>query len=289
MKTSLDCMECNIKQLIKISKFVGATEEQKEKATRKLLEKLSKVSYDKSNPFIMSETWKIITDIYQNDNPYRDVKRNYNQLLLGIYKEVKEIINSSGSPLHTALKIAVVGNLIDFGARHKFTEEDLLNSIKNYNDINFAIDNTQDLEEKIITSKTLLYIGDNCGEIVLDKQFIEQIKIKNPKLKIYFSVRGGTILNDVTIEDATDVKMSDVAHVISSGVAIPGTILAESSDEFNDIFTSADIIIAKGQGNYESLSDIKQEGLFLLLMAKCNYVARTIGCELMDYIALENK
>lgn len=289
MKTSLDCMECNIKQLIKLTKLTDASKEKQVKASKELFKMLSTISYDYSNPYIMGKTWEIVTKIYENDNPYKEIKTEFNNLILSLYDETKEMIEDSNNPLDSALKTAVVGNIIDFGARHHFTKNDILERLKSYASIEFSIDDSKKLVSKLQTVETLFYIGDNCGEIVLDKLFIELIKKHNPQIKVYFGVRGNAILNDVTIEDAQEVEMDKFAEIISSGMATPGTIIEEVNDDFQELFYSSDIVIAKGQGNYESLSDIKRNNLFLILMAKCDYVAKTIGCNLMDYVVLENK
>ena len=186
------------------------------------------------------------------------------------------------------MKTAVVGNIIDFAARHKFTKLDILERLKSYEDIVFSKDSSQKLLKNLSAAETLFYIGDNCGEIVLDKLFIEQIKKKNPDIKVTFGVRGNPIINDVTIEDAIEVNMQEFATVISSGMQVPGTIIAKTNQEFQKHFYESDVVIAKGQGNYESLSDTKRDNFYLTLMAKCDYVAKTIGCNTMNYVVIEN-
>ena len=288
MKTSLDCMECNVKQLIKLSKLLDASPQKQEEASKKLFEMLSKISYEYSNPYIMGETWRIITNVYNNPNPYKEIKSEFNQLLLSLYEETKYMVENSANPLESSLKTAVVGNIIDFAARHKFTKLDILERLKSYEDIVFSKDSSQKLLKNLSAAETLFYIGDNCGEIVLDKLFIEQIKKKNPDIKVTFGVRGNPIINDVTIEDAIEVNMQEFATVISSGMQVPGTIIEKTNQEFQKHFYESDVVIAKGHGNYESLSDTKRDNLYLTLMAKCDYVAKTIGCNTMDYVVIEN-
>ena len=282
-------MECNIKQLIKISNFVNASEAQQITASKKLFKMLSEVDFNKSNPEIMGESWKIIVDIYGNDNPYKEIKSFYNNLLLEVYDDIRSIIKESDNPFLTALKIAVIGNIIDFGARHTFSKEEVIKRIKNHQEMSFKKDDSKKFEQSILNAKTILYIGDNCGEIVLDKLFIETLCFLNKEVKVYFGVRGGAILNDVTVEDFNEVKMGEVATCVSSENAIPGTILKDSSKVFNDLFYNADIVIAKGQGNFESLSEVKRNGLYLLLMSKCNYVSSIIGVDTLDFVLIENR
>ncbi len=290
MKTSLMCMECNIKQVIKLSKLLNISKEKQEVIIKKIFKELSEVSFEKSNPEIMgSITWKITTEIANNKNPYKEIKEYYNQALLDVFQDMKSVVLTSDDKFDTALKIAVIGNVIDFAARHKFDHKTVFEMIEKINEIDFVIDNRKELITQLKNCNQLLYIGDNCGEIVLDKIFIEIIKELYPNIDIYFGVRGAPIINDVTIEDANQVKMDEVAKIISSGTMFPGTILSKSSNEFKEVFNTSDIVIAKGQGNYEGLSDVKRKGLFLMLLVKCSYIGDNIPAKVMDFIIKENK
>lgn len=290
MKTSLMCMECNIKQIIKLSKLLGATKKQEEIAVKRIFKELSEVSFDLSNPEIMGTiTWKIITEVFGNKDPYKETKEFYNKSLLEVYSKIEKIVQDSENQLDTALKIAVIGNVIDFAARHEFDSNSVFKMIDDIDEINFAIDNRNAFYNQLKDCKQLLYIGDNCGEIVLDKLFIKTIKEVYPNIKVYFGVRGAPIINDVTETDASQVKMNEVAEVISSEAMFPGTILKRSSKNFNKVFNESDIVLAKGQGNYESLSDEKRDGLFLMLLVKCSYIASNISSNVMDFVIKENK
>lgn len=289
MKTSLMCMECNIKQVIKLSELLNISKDIQEIAIKKIFKELSEISFEKSNPEIMgSITWRIITEVFENDDPYKEIKKFYNQSLLDVYSDVEKIIEKSEDKFDTALKIAIIGNVIDFAARHKFDSSSVFEMMEKVDEITFAIDDSKSLKNQLKNCKQLLYIGDNCGEIVLDKLFIKTIKMIYPSIKIYFGVRGNPIINDVTVEDAKQVAMEEVAEVISSGAAYPGTILEKSSIEFQKVFSDSGIVIAKGQGNFESLSGIIRKGLFLMLLVKCSYIAENIPSNEMDYIIKEN-
>ena len=289
MKTSLMCMECNIKQVIKLSELLHISKDLQELAIKRIFKELSEISFEMSNPEIMgSVTWRIITEVFGDDDPYKEIKKFYNQSLLEVYNDVEKTINDSIDKFDTALKIAIIGNVIDFAARHTFDKNSVFEMMEKVSDISFAIDSRNALKNQLESCNQLLYIGDNCGEIVLDKLFIKTIKTIYPNIKIYFGVRGKAIINDVTIEDALQVGMEEVAEVISSGAMFPGTILHKSSKKFQDVFKNSDIVLAKGQGNFESLSDIKRKGLFLMLLVKCSYVASNIPSKEMDYIIKEN-
>jgi len=283
-------MECNIKQIIKLSNLLNVDSKKQEEAAKKIFKGLSNISFNLTNPEILGTiTWPIITEVFNNDNPYKEIKTMYNKLLYNLYNDFEETVNKSKDKIDTALKLAVIGNVIDFGARHEFSKEEVFESTKNVESLTFKIDDRKSFREQLKTAKRLLYIGDNCGEIVLDRLFIQTIKEEYSDLEIYFGVREAPVLNDVTEEDAYQVKMQEVAKIIKSGIAYPGTVLRASSKEFVNVFNNSDIVIAKGQGNFESLSDIKRKGLFLILIVKCSYVAEVANTEIMDYIVKENK
>jgi uncharacterized protein with ATP-grasp and redox domains len=289
MKINLKCLQCNIGQIIKVADIVDATENQKEWAARAVFEYLKDIDFSKSNPEIMSGTWKIITKGFDNEDPYKDIRIYYNNALMEVYDDIKKLVESSENRFKSGLMMAVTGNLIDFGANHNFSIDLLIEKLHMLESDNcLEIDHSDNLYEKLLNGKSLLYIGDNCGEIVLDKIFIEEIQREFPQIEVYFSVRGEPILNDVTMMDANMVRMSEVANVIESGDGAPGTVLSQTSAEFKKLFDNADVIIAKGQGNYESLSDVKREGLFLTLMAKCPVVSDCVGCTNMKCVCLEN-
>jgi len=171
--------------------------------------------------------------------------------------EIERMINQSKNKLHTALKVVITGNLIDFVGSHTFDEKILKERLFKPDKEKLAIDDSSDLIKSISKVKSLLYIGDNCGEILLDKIFISSLKKIYPDLKVFVGVRGEPIINDVTIKDAEMIKMEDVAEVISNGDGSPGIILNQVNHNFREVFTQADVIIAKRQGNFGSLIEIE--------------------------------
>lgn len=240
-----------------------------------------------TNPETMGEIWEKIIPVMQTDNPYQHIKKHYNGILLSMEKELQDKINAHD--FNYALKLAITGNLIDFAAKHEFDETVLMDMLKNISNTNLAIDDSADLFNKIQNSSSLLYLGDNCGEIVLDKCFISRLKQINPGLKVYYGVRGKPIVNDATIEDAYEVKMDDVATIISSGVRTLGTVLYRTSREFQGIFHQSNLVICKGQGNYEGLIENEKEHIYFLFMAKCDLVARQIGVDKMSIVCMKNR
>lgn len=288
MKLDLNCITCNIKQAIKIVELFEVDRNKKEEMMREVLQYLSKADYSKCNPEIIAGTWDIILRYIENVNPYANIKEYYNMEVLKMTEEIEDLIENSHNKFNTALKIAIAGNLIDFSASHKFDLEMLKEKILNIEKVNLAIDHSNELYKRLKTAKSVMYLGDNCGEICLDKLFIKYIRTEFPNIKVYFGVRGKAIINDVTIDDAQMVGMQEVAEVIENGDGSLGTVIERVSSEFKERFYNVDVIIAKGQGNYESLSEIDKNNIFHLFMAKCEPVSNCLGVKEMAILCVEN-
>ncbi len=269
MKTYYECIPCLLQSIIRLFNNGVIPKNKHEILLRKILSYLSNINLNYSPPKIAQEIHRLIRKEINNKDPYKKIKHKYNKLCLDKYNNLKQKIENSEKPLYEALKLAVIGNVIDFGPNHSINLNKQINKFK---DINFAIDDSNKLFKDIKKAKTILYLGDNSGEIIFDKLFLEFINHDN----VFFAVRGKPVLNDATKEDAEYAEIGKIAKIIDSGTDIPGTDLKESSVEFKKIFKNADLIISKGQGNYESLSDIKNKNIYFLLMAKCDLVAEQL-------------
>jgi damage-control phosphatase, subfamily I len=228
--------------------------------------KLTSLDITHTAPQIHRELNNKLIEITGNGDLFAAEKQAGNQIAMDLYKFWKTRVQASADPFKFALRIAIAGNIMDYGAASSFDVNQTINNIIN---AEFAIDHSSCLEKKIRESETILYLGDNAGEIVFDRLFIETINAKN----VVYAVKSSPVLNDVTISDAKDTGMGLVARVISNGYDVPSTILPECSGEFREIFDSADLIISKGQGNLEGLVSLKDPRLFFLLMAKCDPIA----------------
>jgi hypothetical protein len=222
-----------------------------------------------SSPEIQWELNNEFCRIIEIDDPFKEEKADSNYIALELYKQWKPKVFSSAHPFDPALKLAIAGNIMDYGAKGNF---DIQATIDTVLQASFAIDHSKLLENKINKAKRILYLGDNAGEIVFDKLFIETSMYG----KVIYSVRGGYVLNDVTMEDANAVGMDLIAEVISNGSDAPSTILSHCSNEFLEIYHSADLIISKGLGNLEGLLGEKDSRIFFLLMVKCDVIAEIL-------------
>lgn len=285
MEFNYDCLNCHIKQGIKVSEFLGLDPLTKETIVKEIMASLSKADFSKQNPELMSETWKTITSISQNPDPYKSFKYDYNQILLDIEQPLSSLIESQSNVFSRYLYAAILGNIIDLGPSHSFAKDNWLNIFdEELQKMDLAINKTEELYTELTKATNLLYLGDNCGEIVLDKLFIKHIKSIFPDLTITFSYRDKPILNDVTSIDTKQVGLSEIVSTISNGNDTPGLILNKTSVEFKVQFKKADIIIAKGQGNYEGLSGINDPRIFHLFMVKCPLIASETGVPNMSKV-----
>jgi uncharacterized protein with ATP-grasp and redox domains len=215
---------------------------------------------------------EIIKKIGSGRDPYKSFKEQINKICLDARAELVQIIKEASNPFEMALKTAIAGNSIDVMQQGNHVSSEIVKSILK-TALNQELDPVmvKKLYDEIVKAKKILYIGDNCGEIVFDRIFIEYLKdyvLHEDIAKITYAVRGGPALNDSTLEDACSVGMTDVVNVITTGAAIPSAYLPYSSDEFKKFYFSSDLIISKGQGNFEGLFD-RHENIFFLLKIKC--------------------
>ncbi len=215
-------------------------------------------------------------------DPYKEIKKSSNEFVLGLYPEMKKLVQDSEKPFETALRLAISGNIIDYAINDQF---DLMATIEKVLNSDFAINHSEALKEATDNAETVLYLGDNCGEIVFDKLFIETIAHPN----LIYAVRGAPVINDATMEDAEFVGMNKIARVISNGYDAPSTLIDYCSEEFMEIYNKADVIISKGQGNLEGLFESPNPHIFFLLMVKCNVVAERLGVKEGSFVVKQNK
>jgi len=242
----------------------------------------NEVKHDFSIPMISRELHVLLKQYSNNPDPYKEAKKQSNDLVLEMYPELKNIVFQSGNSFKTALRLAIAGNIIDYGIGNHF---DLQGTIDKVLSSDFAVDDSVELEQALSQAKTVLYLGDNCGEMVFDKLFIETIMHPN----LIYAVRGAPVINDATLDDARYVWMDIVADVISNGYDAPSTILEHCSTEFMEVFDRADVIISKGQGNLEGLLGKTNKEVYFLLMVKCEVIADALGVKKGDFVVRKNK
>lgn len=282
-----ECKICLKKSFDRLFENYPMDKSIRKRLSNKLILYISKVNSNISTPEVARTLHEIYTEVVHDPDPYKEEKRKSNNIVLSQYDDFKKMLIASKNPFDTALRLSIAGNIIDFAACPEFFQDAsnyLLKTVNKVLNSKFAIDDSLELKRRIEKANTILMLGDNCGEIVLDKLFIETINHDN----IHYAARGDPVINDATIEDAYYVGINSYANVISNGYNAPSTILEKSSKEFNDIFNKADLIISKGQGNYEGLIDNHNKNIFFLIMVKCDVIARKTGVKKGDFVVFKN-
>lgn len=276
METSLDCIPCMINSFLHLLKNGMLPGEKQVPAMQRLLSYLATADLQKSPPALAREMHHIIREELDNPDPYYDIKKHYNSKMMDMLPRFSAMVEKANDPFDMALRLAMAGNVIDFGPQNRM---DIMETIDRVVDAEFGIDDSQQLRDDVAHAENLLYIGDNCGEIVLDRLFMQTIN--HPR--VTFVVRGGPAINDALMEDAEFVGMDKLAAIITTGDNAPGAVWETASDEFRRAVKSADVVISKGQGNLEALMDV-DANIYFLLVAKCDLIASRIGAKTGDFI-----
>lgn len=287
MRIQEKCIPCIVNQSIKVADMVGL--EDKNNILQKVFAYLSQVNFNTSStPELIGEIFKLLKKETGNEDPYKETRMHYNKMLLEQISDLEQEINSVENPFLEAVKYAIIGNIIDFNPIHNLLLSDMEACFLQLKKERLEIDDSNLLMQETTDADTILYLGDNCGEICLDKILIKKIKELNPSCHVFFGTRGEAVVNDSVEEDACFVGMEDYATVISNGDSSLGTVLYRTSKQFQEIYQNADIVIAKGQANYECLSD-ENKNIYFLLMTKCSVIANDIGVPEMQMICMKNR
>ena len=292
MKTYLDCIPCFFRQALEAARIAGASEATQKRILDELGKILPKFSLKSSPTEMGGIIHGLVKKITNEEDPYKYIKAENTQLAMGVYDNLKKKVKDSLDSLLTAVELAIAGNIIDYGVKNSLDINKELERILNLENKTIKKEkksffNYPEFKQKLKNAKTILYLADNAGETVFDRILIEEIKYLYGDKKIFYAVKEKPIINDALIEDAYKCGIDKVATVISCGANSPGTILSLCSREFLKIYKEVDMIISKGQGNFEALSQQKRP-IFFLLKAKCHVVAKDIGCNVGDIILYFN-
>jgi uncharacterized protein with ATP-grasp and redox domains len=255
-----DCYLCFMKQALNAAQLTGMDNARQIEIMRKAAGVIQKADPTWSPPEVALEVHRAVRAITGNPDPYREAKQRSTEQALAIYPELVDMVSGAGDPCDMALRLSIAGNIIDLSRNMDY---DLWDSIERAVNQPFAIDDRAAFWEALDKANTILYLGDNAGETVFDRLFIETLD-----RKVIYVVRGAPALNDVTWEDAQAAGLDEVATLVSNGLDAAGTVLHKCSEPFKNLYADADMIISKGQGNFETLTD---EGpkIFFLFQVKC--------------------
>ena len=280
------CLPCVVNQVIKVANITGITK--KEELLREVFTYLSKMNFDETTPEIIGEIFDMIKRHTKNPDPYKETRNYYNILFMELLPEFERKIEQAENSFMLAVRYAIVGNIIDFNPIHNTLLEDIYDCFEKMEHMELAIDDSSALMKDISNAGTLLYLGDNCGEICMDKLLLKKIKELNPNVKLLFGVRGKPVVNDSISEDAYFVGIDEYAEIIDNGDGSLGTVLNRTSPAFKEVYKMVDVVIAKGQANYKCLSE-ENKNIYFLLMTKCDVIANDIGVEEKKMICMKNK
>jgi len=281
MKTTPECVACFMKQALLATQQMTDDPDEAIKALKRAAEFITSISRDKSPAEYATPIAKIVRSYFGNENPFREEKQRYNAIALSVYDALTAYVRGSPDPLEAATRIAAAGNIMDLGI---FADVDVLATVEQAKSTAWAISHIEHLKRDIAEARHILYLGDNAGEIVFDRVLVEVL----PSHTVTFAVKSGPIANDVTRDDTVQSGMDQVAEIIETGCDYMGVPLPLCSAEFLEAFHSADVIIAKGMANFETLSDV-DANIFFILKAKCDSVAHEIGVEKEGIVLMAQK
>jgi uncharacterized protein with ATP-grasp and redox domains len=276
MKVYNECIPCFARQGLEAAKAYAPDDPELQQEVLRTVQRIAaEGDYEKSPPEVAVEYFRAIKKLTGVEDPYAEAKRASNGEVMALLPKLREEIEASPNPLETAVRMAIAGNIIDFGTPHGQKDNSLLDVIEHAVESDICMDAFAPYEQRVDEADQILYLGDNCGEVVLERMLIEQL----PREKVVFVMRGGPILNDITAAEVAQVGIEDICRVIDNGNDAPGTILHESPKAFCELFEKADLVISKGQGNFETLQNCGRE-VFFLMKVKCEVVAQETGLPL---------
>ena len=284
MRTYHECLPCFVNQALGSLNNCSATESRISEAMRRVFGQLAVVDYAQPPPVTARMINRIVAETLGGRDPYVHQKRHFNEFAEKVLVDMKKKITGEPDTLTFKVKLAIAANIIDFGKNVNLSEDEVLANFERA--MHFTIDAAAvaRLKEAAFGADSILFLCDNAGEIVFDRFLIEDL----PYRKITCAVRGMPVINDATMDDAVKVGLADLVKVIPNGSDIPGTLPQECSSEFRKHFDGADLVIAKGQGNFETLSGITGKRIFYLLQVKCPVAARDIGISVGSLAIVEN-
>jgi uncharacterized protein with ATP-grasp and redox domains len=277
MQAKPECKQCFQRQAQQSAQRIGLDEAATETLLQGVQQRLDAIPVGETPPVTASDIHALIREQSGNPDPYRAAKQEATEHALSLYPKLQQLIAESDDPLETAVRLAIAGNIIDLGVSEQY---DLEASIERVLVTEPAINHLAQLKQALSQANQILFLGDNAGETVMDRLLIEQLK-----LPVTYVVKGGPAVNDATREDALAAGLDEMCEIIDHGAATLGTLLARCNDEFKKQFNEAELIIAKGMANYDSLND-SRPGIFFLLQAKCAVVAADLGVEEKSLIVL---
>jgi len=281
VRTASECRACFLRQAVEVPARFGATDAQRRRVLDAVRAELDRFSPERAPPEMGGILHAVVRRELGLPDPYAELKARDDARASAFLPEARRLVERAPDPFSAAVRAAIAGNVIDFGAPAGDADADVHGLVRDAlsRPLSAAADAALvAFAGRASAARRILYLADNAGEIALDRLLVEHL----PPGAVTVAVRSTPAINDALLADAVAVGMSEVAEVIESGSGIPGTALGDATEEFRSRFAAADLVIAKGQGNFETLSEVDAPIVFLL-MAKCEVVARALGCGVGDF------
>lgn len=275
MKTALECLPCYLRQTLQVARISTTDPKLQLEALRRVAELTNGMDMERTPPENSVSVYQAIAEITKCADPYLAIKRESNEQALALLPDIRREVERSDDPLALALRLAIGGNIIDYGAMHSF---DIDAAMKRCLSAPFALDDSLELIQRVRSlgkGAKVLYLADNSGEIVYDSLVVEALVDQGCEVTVV--VKSGPIINDALLADAHACGLEETARIMENGTTCPGTPLESCSPELLQAFQEAELIISKGQGNFETLSEAEAE-IYFLLTVKCSVV----GAHLAD-------
>lgn len=271
MKSTLDCMACFVRQSLDAARLISPDSDVHEHILRDVLRWAADMDLNIPPPVLGQRIHRRLRQLTGVADPYGAAKEEMNRLALNLLPELKAEVDRAADPLQTALRFALAGNTIDMGMNSRISESDVRRAIRKAASAPLP-GSLSRFKQDAARAREILYLADNAGEIVFDRLLIEQLGTQ----RVTLAVRGGPVLNDATMADAMAAGLHELVRVIDNGSDAPGTILEDCHADFIRYFNDADMIISKGQGNFETLSGAPHP-IYFLFKVKCAVIADHIG------------
>lgn len=273
MKTYLDCIPCFVRQTLSSARLVSEDETMHQEALRQVLKMTSEMDMSKPPPKMGQAIHRVIRQVLDDPDPYAAIKERFTKLALSLLPQLRERVQRSEDPLETATRLSIAGNMIDFGPRSDLVEEEVAPALEEALKTPFQGE-LAGFKSALKGAKNVTFLADNAGEIVFDRLLLKELAPR----KITVVVKGYPTINDATLEDAEAAGIREEGRIVANGSDAPGTVWEEVTPEVRELVEQADLVISKGQGNYETLSQPPRP-IWFLLKAKCPVIAQDIGFE----------
>ncbi len=282
MKAELACLPCLVRMATEAAERATDDSVLRKNILRRCLAFMSETDFDKTPPELAQGISSIVSSMTGVEDFYLETKAAHTKKALHLIPEMEKIIAESKDPFISGLRLAIAGNIIDLGVKNVISEEEIMHTLVEAMSIPLSGVDPEQFRREVFNAESILYLADNAGETVFDRVFIEQL----PQGKVTVAVRGAPAINDATLRDALDAGLDKVAKIVENGSGAPATVLRDCSPEFREIFRQADLIISKGQGNFESLSSVKAN-IYFLFRVKCDLVKDHTGFSVGSLVLLK--